>query len=175
MLFRSQVGKPLPALVEGMFTTVATDPERRTGALLIAGALAGRAQQPLADGRTPLQALLAMESDAEARGTVADWLLAVGNTRSDAALPIALRRLDDVDPAVRAAACVVLRDQGAMEATQALLERGLRDAAASVRLEAVLALSTRRDANVRQALQLVADTDVDSTVRGRAARALQAS
>ena len=168
-----QLQKPSPTLVEGMFASASTDSPQRTGSLLVAGALAGRAQQPLADGRTPLQALLAMEADAQARGELDSWLLAVANTGAPAALPIALRLLGHPQAAVRGAACVALRGQADASALQALIERGLHDSDAMVRQEAVLALSRRSEPAAREALQVTASQDPDEAVRGRATRALQ--
>ncbi len=168
-----QLQKPSAALVDGMFTAASTDSPQRTGSLLVAGALAGRAEQPLADGRTPLQALLAMEGDAEARGELGTWLLAVANTGAPAALPIAQRLLGHALAAVRGAACVALRGQPEPAALQALIERGLCDSDAMVRQEAVLALSHRSEPAARTALQMTASQDPDEAVRGRATRALQ--
>jgi HEAT repeat protein len=156
-----------------MFDSARTDSPQRSGSLLVAGALAGRAQQPLADGRTPLQALLALEADAEARGELDTWLLAVANTGSPAALPIAQRLLGHASSAVRGAACVALRGQPDPAALRALLERGLQDIDPMVRQEAVLALSRRSEPAAREAVQLAASTDPDEAVRGRATRALQ--
>ena len=168
-----QLPKPSAALVDGMFTRAGADSPQRATSLLTAGALAGRASQPLADGRSPLQALLAMEADAEARGELDTWLLAVANTGAPIASSIAQRLLSHSLAAVRGAACVALRGQADPTALQALIERGLHDLDAMVRQEAVLALSRRSEPAAREALQLTASQDPDEAVRGRATRALQ--
>jgi HEAT repeat protein len=160
-------------LVGGLFADAAGDSALRDTSLLVAGALAHRAGEPLADGRTPLQALLAMEGEATARGGLSTWLLAVANSGAPEVLPTALRLLDHADRDVRAAACVALRGPAEATALRALLERGLADQDPIVRTETVLSLSRRPEPAAREALERVASEDQDESVRGRARRLLE--
>jgi hypothetical protein len=168
-----QLAAPTPALVGGLFADAAGDSALRDTSLLVAGALAHRAGEPLADGRTPLQALLAMEGEATARGGLSTWLLAVANSGAPEVLPTALRLLDHADRDVRAAACVALRGPAEATALRALLERGLADQDPIVRTETVLSLSRRPEPAAREALERVASEDQDESVRGRARRLLE--
>ena len=142
-------------------------------ALLVLGALAPRNGAPLADGRSPIETLLALEAMAAARGELPTWLLAVGNAAPPQTVAIVQRHLDDLDPAVRAAACVALRRVADPIVVTLLVERGLADADANVRREAVLVLGTRSEPAARAALQQVAQSDPDSDLRRRASDFLQ--
>src|SRR4029079_1229455 len=77
--------------------------------MLVLGALAPRAPAVRVAERSPLEILLAMEPQAEARGQLDQWVLAMGNTRAPEALPIAQRLIGHPSPAVRGACCVALR------------------------------------------------------------------
>ena len=156
-------------------TAVGNDDAERGTSLLVLGALAPRAKSPLADGRTPLEALLAMEGEAAQRGELDTWLLAVANARAPQTLTIALRLFEHASAAVRGACCVAIRSLPAAAALEALLQRGLTDGEAQVRHEALLALSRRSEPAARAAIEDRAARDPDLGVRERATRLLQGS
>jgi hypothetical protein len=167
-----QLAQPTAAVVQGLADDAGSDFDGRQGSMLVLGALAPRAGQPLADGRSPLATLLAMEADAVARGDVATWLLAVGNAAPPETVAIAQRYLGHADAAVRGAACVALRRITGEQALTLLVERSAIDADASVRREAMLALSRRVEAAAREALQRMAAQDPDELLRERAGQLL---
>jgi hypothetical protein len=167
-----QLATPSANLVEGLVRDAAADFDGRGNAMLVLGALARRSGQ-LADGRTPTQALLAMEADAEARSDLPTWLLAVGNAAPPETMAIVLRRLDHQDPAVRAAALVALRRLDTNDAVSVLIERGIGDPVASVRREAVLELGRREAAAGWAAITRVAQGDLDEELRNKASEMLR--
>lgn len=167
-----QLPQPSPAIVAGLLDEARGDSSLRGSSLLVFGALAPRAGEALADGRSPLQALLAMEDEAAARGELDTWLLALGNAGAPQILAIAQRLLGHVDAAVRGACCVALRGVAGDAALEALLQRGLGDRDPMVRQEAVLALSHRSEPAARAAIERTAQQDPDEGVRNRAARVL---
>ena len=169
-----QLAEPSAQLVDGLAKDAAEDFDGRAGAMLVLGALSGRASQPLADGRSPVAALLAMESDATARGELSTWVLAVGNANPPQALPIAQRCLGNTDPAVRASACVALRRVADAAVVTVLVERGLADTSPIVRREAMLVLARRSEPAARAALAQVAQNDPDEELRKRAGELLRA-
>lgn len=168
-----QLAEPDGALVADMVRDAAGESQLRGTSMLVLGAVASRAGQPLADGRSPSEALLAMEGAAAARGELSTWLLAVANDNPPETLSIAVRLLGHVDADVRAAACVALRAQPAATALHELVERGLGDLTVAVRLEALLALARRSEPAAREAIQRVASADPDQAIRERAQRLLQ--
>lgn len=168
-----QLGKPGTVLFADLLRDAEGDSAQAQSSLLVLGALAPRAEGE--GGSAPLTTLLAMEERAEARGQLRTWLLAVGNSRTPAAEPVALRLLGHADADVRAAACVALGRQSSAQALDALCVRGLGDASPAVRHEAVIALSRRSEPAARTALQQVADGDADVSVRDRARRVLGGS
>lgn len=167
-----QLPQPSPAIVAGLLDEARGDSGLRGSSLLVFGALAPRAGEALSDGRSPLQALLAMEDEAAARGELDTWLLAVGNAGAPQILAIAQRLLGHDDAAVRGACCVALRGVAGHQALEALLQRGLGDRDPMVRQEAVLALSHRSEPAAREAIERTALQDPDESVRNRAARVL---
>ncbi|HEX5052858.1 MAG TPA: HEAT repeat domain-containing protein, partial [Planctomycetota bacterium] len=167
-----QLAEPSPELVAGLAKDAGEDFDGRSGAMLVLGALAPRSSAPLADGRTPVATLLAMESDATARGDLSTWMLAVGNSGAPETLGIAQRLLGHGEASVRGAACVALRGIAGPAALGALVERGITDTDPDVRQEAVLALGRRPEAAAREAIRRVAENDPDEAVRGRANRIL---
>lgn len=167
-----QLGTPSPAILTGLLQEARNGAELRGTSLLVFGALSPRADGVDADGRTPLQSLLAMEGEATARGELDTWMLAVANADAPATEGIAQRLLGHATAAVRAAACVALGRVPTATALQALLVQGLGDAEPHVRHEAVLALSRRAEPAARTAVQSVAQNDVDQGVRERAQRLL---
>jgi hypothetical protein len=170
-----QIATPVPALVADLCRDADTDFDGRGTALLAFGALAPRAADPLACGRAPLQALLAMETAAAQRGDSETWLLAVGNTGSAVVFEIAGRYLDHTDPVLRAAACTVLRRVETAAALALLSERGLGDASPVVRLEALRTLARRQEPAARAAIERIARTDPDDEVKQRANDLLRGS
>ncbi|MBX3464519.1 MAG: HEAT repeat domain-containing protein [Planctomycetes bacterium] len=168
-----QLEAPSPQLVAGLHRDAGSDFDGREGALLVLGALAPRSGSALADGRSPLAALLDMEADAAARGDLRTWLLAIGNAAPAQTVQIARCHLDHADPAVRAAACVALRRIADPVAVTILIDRGLTDPMPAVRHECVLVLARRSEPAAREALQRIAQQDPDENVRGSASRALQ--
>lgn len=168
-----QVGAPTSALVEGLFHDAGGESALRGQSLLVLGALAPRAGTPLADGRTPLQALLAMEATAASRGELDTWLMAVANAAAPETFAIAMRLFEHASAAVRGACCVAIRSVPTAAALEALLERGLADADPQVRHEALLALARRPEPAARAAIEATAAQDQDLGVRDRATRLLQ--
>ena len=162
-----QLAQPEVGLVEALVRDADTEFDGRSNAMLVLGALAPRAAK-LSDGRTPLQALLAMEQDAAARGDLANWLLAVGNAGPTDTLAIVQRHIGDQDPAVRAAALVALRRIAGPEVVDLLIERGLGDATVSVRNEALSELARRDDATAWQAIAQAAQNDPEESLRNKA-------
>lgn len=167
-----QLAAPSAELVEGLARDAASDFDGRDNAMLVLGALATRSGQ-LADGRTPTQALLAMENDAAARGGLASWLLAVGNAAPAETMAIAARHLEHADAEVRAAALVALRRVTSADAVTVLIERGLGDSADSVRREALRELSRRDSAAGWAAIAQVAQNDVEESLRNQASELLR--
>lgn len=166
-----QVAEPRGALMESLAAEAFGASHQRGQSLMVLGALAPRAAA-LADGRTPLEALLAEESACAARGELDQWVLAIGNTRTPAALAVALRLLGHESPSVRGACCVVLRNCPEPEALQALLQRGLADLVTAVRLDALDALARRAEPAARSAIESTATLDLDEEVREFARRLL---
>ena len=166
-----QLARPNATLRADLLRDARGDSRHAESSLLVLGALATRGA-PAAGEPSSLQALLAMEGEAAARGQLPTWLLAVANTRADAVEAIALRHLGHADAQVRAAACVGLGRVPGTTALRALLETGLTDLEPAVRHEAVMALSHRSEAEARAALQRVAAEDQDQSVRERAQRLL---
>src|SRR5262249_34357148 len=156
-----QLAEPAPDLVAGLCAGAAAG-ELGGTSMLVLGALAPRASDQRIDERSPLEVLLAMEPDAEARGELDTWMLAVGNTRAPQVLAIAQRLLDHRSAAVRGACCVVLRDVASFDAVTTLIDRGLVDAEASVRGESVLSLGRRAEPAAHSALERVAQSDPDA-------------
>jgi hypothetical protein len=167
-----QLAAPEPQLVAGLCADAAGSGELRATAMLVLGALAPRASALRVSERSPFEALQAMEAQAEARGELDTWVLAMGNTRAAAALPIAQRLLAHPLPAVRGACCVALRQNASPDAVTALIERALADLDARVRHEAVAALARIPAPAARAALERAAQSDPDAGVRGRASRLL---
>lgn len=141
--------------------------EVRGSSMLVLGVLSGRNHEPLADGRTATQALLAMEAEAVATGDLPTWLLAVGNTGTGEALPIADRYLEHVDATVRSSACVLLRRVPGNAAIERLATRALRDVASTVRGEAIRELGRRSEPAARAALEQVLANETDEELRGK--------
>ncbi|MCC7398808.1 MAG: HEAT repeat domain-containing protein [Planctomycetes bacterium] len=168
-----QLAKPEADVVESLVRDAGSDFDGRSNAMLVLGALAPRSQ-PLADGRSPLQALLAMEADAAARGDLANWLLAVGNAAPAETMAIVQRHIGDQDPAVRASALVALRRVATSAAIALLIERGLGDAVAAVRNAALSELARRDDAAAWQAIARVAQQDAEESLRNKAHELLRA-
>jgi HEAT repeat protein len=167
-----QLAQPAPQLVEGIWRDANDDFDGRGNAMLVLGALAPRSG-PLADGRTPTQALLAMELDAAARGDLPTWLLAVGNAAPPETMAVVQRHVGNPDPEVRSAALVALRRVLTEQAVSVLIQRGLGDAVASVRREALLELGRRDGAAAREAVANVAQHDPDEELRKRAEEMLR--
>ncbi len=142
--------------------------EVRDSSLLVLGALSGRSAEPLADGRSPLQAVLAMEQDAVANNDLPTWLLAVGNTGAPEVLAIAGRYVEHVDPAVRGAACVALRRVSGLPAVELLAARALLDREPTVRGEAIRELGRRSEPEARRALERVAAEEPTDELRDKA-------
>lgn len=167
-----QLAEPNTKVMQSLTDAARSGDATRGPSLLVMGALAGRANERLADGNTPLATLLALEMECTARGELDAWVYAVGNAGAPQALAIALRLLGHELPAVRVACCVVLRNRPEADAYNALVQRGLADAEPLVRMEALSALSRRSEPGVRGVIQATATLDLDAGVRERAARLL---
>lgn len=165
-----QLAEPQPELMASLLRDASARGDGGLGALLVLGALAPRSAAPLADGRGALDALFALERDASSPGELAAWLHAAGNAATPATRAAAVRHLDHPDPTVRAAACTALRRVA--DGVGPLLQRGLGDADAGVRAEAVRSLGRRGEPEAAAAVRRTATTDGDAEVRREAARAL---
>jgi hypothetical protein len=164
-----QLAAPVPELVAGLCDGAAAG-ELDGTSMLVLGVLAPRAAEQRIGDRSPLDVLRGLEAQAEARGELDTWVLAVGNTRGPEVLPIAQRLIDHPAPAVRGACCKAVRGVASADALTILIQRGLADADVGVRTETVLALGRRPEAAARAALEQVARTDPDASVRERAKR-----
>lgn len=169
-----QLAEPTAALVEGLARDADGASDQRDTSMLVLGALAQRAPNPLADGRSPTEKLLALESDSAARGDTSTWLLAIGNAAPPATLQIVQRHIGSPDAAVRSAACVALRRVADAQALPILIERCTTDPDAMVRRDAVLELGRRRAPGARAALQHVAQNDANEELRNKARELLGA-
>ncbi len=167
-----QLDAPSNALLQSLWHDAGggagDDAEVRGSSMLVLGVLSGRNHEQLADGRTATQALLAMEAQAIATGDLSTWLLAVGNTGTGEALPIADRYLEHADATVRASACVLLRRVPGDGAIERLAARALRDVASTVRGEAIRELGRRSEPAARAALEQVLANEPDEELRGKA-------
>lgn len=167
-----QLAEPSPRVLGNLLEVAASDAGHRGSALLVAGALAGRAKGPLADGSSALAQLLALRNNAEARGELDNWLLAISNAKAPQTLALALELASHPLTNVRIAVCVALGELPVAAALSQLLELARNDAADEVRSEALLALSQRREAEARTAIEHAAQHDRSLTVRQRAERLL---
>jgi hypothetical protein len=168
-----QLDHPSAELTAGLVRDASSDGDGRGNAMLVLGALAPRSRGALADGRSAIDTLLAMEDDAAARGDLSTWLLAVGNAAPPQTVQIVQRHLGNQDPSVRASACVALRRVADPVVVTILVERGLGDAVAIVRREAMGVLGSRSEAAARAALQDAATNDADEELRHKARTLLQ--
>lgn len=159
-----QIGAPVPELLDGLAADARGGAPDGETAMMVLGALATRAGAALADGQDPVAALFAMESTASARGSLASWLLAAGNTRTPAAFAAAERHLEHGDGPVRAAALVALRHAPAARVLQAL-DRALVDRDPNVRIEAVRELGRRSEPAARAGIERAARQDPAAEVR----------
>jgi len=169
-----QISSPGAEILDGLVRDSADDFDGRENAVLVLGSLAPRASRPLADGRTAMATLLAMENDYAARGDTSTWLLAVGNAGSAETLSIVQRHIGSTDPSIRSAACVALRRVGDADAVPLLVDRATTDLDEIVRRDAVLELGRRNVPAARSALQFVAQNDANEDLRDRARRLLGA-
>ncbi len=168
-----QLDDPAPALMQSLAADADGTSELQGSSMLVLGALAPKAKSALADGRSPVEKLLAMENDAAARGDTATWLLAVGNAAPPQTLSIVQRYAADQNVAVRAAACVALRRVADADAVP-ILANATSDADGSVRREALLELGRRSSPEARAAIEHVAQHEADVELRDRARRLLAA-
>lgn len=167
-----QLAEPTAALVEGLARDADGTSPLQGSSLLVLGAIAPRAKNPLADGRSPVQKLLAMETDAVSRGDTGTWLLAIGNAAPPETIGIVQRYVTSSDPAVRAAACVALRRVADADAVPILVDRATSDTDALVRRDALLELGRRSVPEARAAVEYVAEHDTDLELQKRARRML---
>src|SRR5690606_19200193 len=96
--------------------------------------------------------------------SLANWVLAVGNTRTPAAFAAAERHLEHAEGAVRAAALVALRHAPAARVLPAL-ERALGDSDPNVRIEAIRELGRRTEPAARAGIERAAQLDPAAEVR----------
>lgn len=167
-----QLAEPVPSLIDGLVRDAEGSSSLQSPSMLVLGALAPKAKNALADGRSPVQKLLAMEADAAARGDLSTWLFAIGNAAPPETLAIVQRYVDNTDPRLRAAACVALRRVVDVDAVPILADRATKDVDADVRRDAVLELGRRNVPAARAALQFVAQNDANEDLRDRARRCL---
>jgi hypothetical protein len=132
-------------------------------AMLALGAFASRGAQT-ADGRALATELLQLEAAARRDGIEPVYFDALGNTGSEAVLPLANRLAQSLDPVQRAqAVTVVRRVQG--PAAEAILSAAARDANADVRRTALLELAMSQAPWVQDLLIDRATNDTDADVR----------
>ncbi len=135
-------------------------------AMLLLGALAPRAADTKIDGRNAFETLLALEGKTVQQDRTDLWLNALANTGTADVLPHAQRYTAHENDRVRAAAYAAARRVD-KPAGVALLERGLTDRSADVRVDVVVALGEHRSPAARAALIRAARDDSDATVRRR--------
>lgn len=167
-----QLSEPSPELIQGLYRDAGGDFDGRGNAMLVLGGLAPRAGK-LADGRTAVEALVAMEADALARGDLSTWLLAIGNAVPPQTVAIVQRHIDDADPAVRASACVALRRVADPIVVTLLVDHGMADQVATVRREAMTILGARSEPAARAAIEHAAAADPDEELRYKAEQLLR--
>ena len=162
-----QIAVPSPALLAGLANDLERAPRwARTEqeALLALAALAPRAKQALADGRTGVDALLALEKRAARLDALPTWLDALGNAASPRVVAVAERFLDHSAARVREAAVSALRGVESAKALEVLLS-ATSDSDASVRTRAVEILARRNGSRVTTTLERIAASDSDESLR----------
>jgi len=166
------LAQPVPAVLEALTADIAGSGDLRLGAALVLGALAPRCREPLCDGRPALATFLALEPEMQRRGELATWMLALGNTRSDAIFGAARRHADSPDAAIRAAVCTALGKVTSPAATDLLIERGRHDLEPGVRAEAISRLGKSGEPRAAAAVRQAARADAHADVRRAAVEML---
>ena len=163
-----QSPKPTASTLSHLIATV-TGPNAKTDlgkmSLLVLGALAGRTSEPLADGRTPMATLIAMETTARKQGRLDAWLLALGNSGSPQTVDHAARHLDSKDAKVREAAASALRLTKSSRACDLLVRRATQDKAPEVRRKAAESLAEHATPRARSALRKLVRSEKIPAVR----------
>lgn len=140
-------------------------------AMLLLGALAPRAGDLPIDGGTAFTALLGFETKATQQGRLDLFANALGNVGDQRVLPQVQRLIGHEDARVRAAAYHALRHVET-EGSLALLGKGLADADAAVRADAVVALGDHRSPAAIASLVRAARDDQSADVRRAGVQAL---
>ena len=139
--------------------------EVRGSSLLAFGELAGRSSQPMSDGRTPTEHLLAMEAKAKRADASASWLDAVGNSGDADTLERVVVHLKNKDPEVRRSAVEALRHHQDPRAATAIERVAVRDQDINVRARAVQVLGMRNDGHAAKVLFRLAREDKSPVMR----------
>jgi hypothetical protein len=153
------------------------DDDRRTAVLLALGSVSrvlGETSPALAD--SVIRSLAERLSSASSPRARREYLHALGNAGSDAALPELRTALADSNVATRAAAAYALRWLTAPPVNAVLSDVLRSDPASAVRQAVISALAARGDRSLTvpqvRALQYAADTDLSEEVRSAARRLL---
>ncbi len=148
--------------------------EVRGSSLLAFGVLAGRSNEPLASGQTPIQHLLAMETKADRAAASAGWLDALGNSSDPRTLDRVVAHLGHKDPRVRQSAVEALRGHDDPRAASAIERLAMRDQDINVRVRAVQVLGMRNDRHAAITLARLARQDKSPVMRRAAIREISA-
>jgi HEAT repeat protein len=148
--------------------------EVRGSSLLAFGVLAGRSNEPLASGQTPIQHLLAMETKADRAAAAAAWLDALGNSSDPRTLDRVVAHLGHKDPQVRQSAVEALRGHDDPRAASAIERMARYDQDINVRVRAVQVLGMRNDRHAAITLARLARQEKSPVVRRAAIREISA-
>ncbi len=170
----TQVQEPTPATMERMLASATAadgDDLGRLG-LMVLGTVAPRATAPLADGRSALDALVALEEQYEGSDNLDAWLHALGNSGSAEAAAHAQAYLDHADERLREAAVIAMRSARGASAEQRLIATARGDASHNVRGRAAETLAELGTDRARSALAEIVLQDPDVRVREAAIQAI---
>ena len=137
------------------------------------GRLSRRSKEALdPSGRTALDHLLDMGATSQPANNTSVWIQALGNSRSERALPQTERFLESEDESLRREAVLALRHLKSSRATKNLLAKAQNDASADVRRTAIEVLAEREGRDAQRMVRDRARHDRDPSVRHSAIAAL---
>lgn len=157
-------GEVFDALANQVGDMTALD-DIRGSCLLAFGVLAGRSGNPMGNGRTPMEHLLGMETQARHAGATAGWLDALGNSCDAQTFNRVVAHLEHANPGVRQSALEALRGHNGSRAASAIEHRAIHDHDINVRARAVQVLGMRRDGHAATTLARLADQDASPIIR----------
>ena len=170
-----QLRKPTGQLLGRLAASVAATQrisELSSTGLLALGSLSRRSSEPLEIGGTALDGLLAFEHRASALGASDLWLAALGNARSERALPVARRYAASPESRTRAAAASAAAGVDSPHATEFLAALARDDRDPLVRARAIEVLASVTNDERRAVIERAARSDASPRVRALARRVL---